>query len=326
MIDLVATLSDPIRLELSAAKETPHLLGALAAFAWPLITILGLILYRVPLGKFLETISSRATEIGIGWASIKLPEVKEASPAPVNVIRELASDLWQESSSQWFKEFSSSTASSEYALLNLGDGREWITSRLFIFAVMLQRMKSLKCIVFTHLLASGERRFLGCASPENIRWALAAAQPWLETAYAQVYASQFPPPSPPPLTPIASFTRIDGSMEPSFAEKIVREFISSLKDFTGTTRTLDPNDWVDLNNGKEHASWLTETELQRFIGIHLWRDAVEARVDDSNERKMREVKQVVGKSSPYVAILKDGSYQSLVNRSALLAEIGQSVL
>ena len=191
--------------------------------------------YRVPIGKFLETISSRATEIGIGWASIKLPEVKEASPAPVNVIRKLKSDLWQESSSQWFPEFSSSTASSEYALLNLGDGQEWISSRLFIFAVMLQRMKSLKCVVFTSALASGDRRFLGCASPENIRWAIAADQPWLEAAYAQAYSKLFL------LNPAASFTRIDGSMKPTVAETVVREFILSLKDPTGTLALSDPD-------------------------------------------------------------------------------------
>jgi hypothetical protein len=322
---LVACLWDPIHLELSTAKETPHLLGSLAAFAWPLITIVGLWIYRVPLGKFLETIGSRATEIGIGWASIKLPDVKQASPTPVNVARELQSDLWQESSSQWFREFSSSTASSEYALLNVGDGREWISSRLFIFAVMLQRMKSLKCIVFTRLLASGDSRFLGCASPENIRWALAVDQPWLETAYAHAYANLFPPQIPDPAIPSPSFIHIDGSIEPDFAERAVREFISSLRGFPGNPYSGSPG-WVDVSGSKEHASWLTETELQRIIGVHLWRDAVEGRVDDSNEQKMLEAKQIVGKSSPYVAILKGGFYKSLIDRIALLSEIGRSVL
>ena len=70
---------------------------------------------------------------------------------------------------------------------------------------------------------------------------------------------------------------------------------------------------------------MTESELLRIVGVHLSRDAVEARSDDSPEQRKAEVKRVVAKNAPYVALLKDGSYKALVNRIALLTEIGQSV-
>ena len=77
---------------------------------------------------------------------------------------------------------------------------------------------------------------------------------------------------------------------------------------------------------REHATWVTESDLQRVIGVYLWKDAIEGRVDDTVGGKKAEIQRVVGKSSPYVAILKDGFYKSLVNRIALLTEIGQSAL
>jgi hypothetical protein len=164
------------------------LISAFASYAWPIIVLLGLAIFRKSIASFLETVSRRATEIGVGLASIKLPEARQAEALQTNVIRELETDAWIESSSSWFQAFASSAANSEYALLNGGDGDQWITSRLFIFSVMLQRMKSLKVIVFTRMDDSGCRRFLGCASPEGVRWALAVAQPWLEIAFAKAYA------------------------------------------------------------------------------------------------------------------------------------------
>jgi hypothetical protein len=326
LIEAASAMLEPIQVAISSSKETPGLLTTLSAYAWPLVTIVSLLIFRKPIKEFLKTVSSRATEFGIGWASIKLPEVKPPSSMQIEAIRELQSDLWSESSVGWFQEFSSSSANSEYAHLNLGKGDEWITSRLFIFAVMLQRMKSLKCVVFTKVFPSGDVRFLGCASPDNIHLTLAANQPWLEVAFADAYSAELS--ALPAASPGQTVIRIDGSLEPQRAESIVRSFISSLKDYTGAMSNSNPGDWVSFvgRTDREHATWVTESELQRMIGIYLWRDAIEARVDDTVGQKKAEIQRVVSKSSPYVAVLRDGFYKSLVNRIALLTEIGQSAL
>jgi hypothetical protein len=316
-----ASTQQPMKVEITAPRDSPSVLSALAAYAWPIVILLSLVLFRKAIAAFLETISRRATEIGVGLASVKLPEARQAESLQVNVIREVKTDAWIESSSSWFQTFASSAANSEYALLNLGDGDEWITSRLFIFAVMLQRMKSLKVIVFTRVEDSGNRKFLGCASPEGIRWALAVAQPWLETSFAKAYSDILTSSS---NSPIA----ISGSIAPELAQMIVSNFISGIRDYIGTVPKLDPQNWIALDGkpGQEHATWLNESSLGQLVGVHLWRDAVEERLDDSDAQKKSEVRRVVGKSAPYVAILRRGSYQSLVNRIALLAEIGESVV
>jgi hypothetical protein len=263
LIEVASCMLEPIQVAISSSKETPSLLSTLSAYAWPLVTILGLLIFRKPIKKFLKTVSSRATEIGIGWASVKLPEAKQSSSLQIDAIRELQSDQWGESSFGWFQEFSSSSANSEYAQLDLGNGDQWITSRLFIFAVMLQRMKSLKCVVFTRVLHSGGARFLGCASPDNIHLALAANQPWLEAAFASAYSTELS--ALPTAGPGQTVIRIDGSLEPQRAENIVRSFISSLKDYAGTMSNSDPGNWVSFvgRTDREHATWVTESELQR---------------------------------------------------------------
>jgi hypothetical protein len=285
-----------------------------------------LALFLRSIKTFLKNISKRVTEIGIGIASIKLPEVRQAEALQIGVIRELETDAWIESSSTWFQAFASSAAISEYVLLNIGDGDQWITSRLFIFAVMLQRMKSLKVIVFTRLVDAGGRKFLGCASPEGVRWALAVAQPWLETAFAKAYAGTFDWLDPtPPSSPVPTVA-ISGAIAPGNAQNIVSSFIFNLRLYGGTPP--DTSNWITIlgKPGQEHATWLNESTLPGLLGIHLSRDAVEMRTDDSDAQRKKELRRVVGKSAPYVAMLKSGFYESLVNRIALLAEIGESAI
>ena len=74
-----------------------------------------------------------------------------------------------------------------YAVVDLGAGRQWLTSRLFIFAELLGRMRGLRSFVFLRTDDS-PRRFIGTASPPEVRWTLAADYPWLEAAFAKAYA------------------------------------------------------------------------------------------------------------------------------------------
>jgi hypothetical protein len=77
--------------------------------------------------------------------------------------------------------------SADYAIVNLGSGDQWLTSRLYIMAVVFARMKGLKAFVFLGQ-SSASRRYFGWADPNRIRWALARRYPWLEAAYSAAYA------------------------------------------------------------------------------------------------------------------------------------------
>jgi hypothetical protein len=57
----------------------------------------------------------------------------------------------------------------DYAVFDLGDGRKWLTSRLFVFATMLERMRGIRCCVFLESSGVVEKRFVATASPNAVR-------------------------------------------------------------------------------------------------------------------------------------------------------------
>lgn len=146
-----------------SSPNPPSWLESLSHFAWPVSIILILLLYRGALSKFFAVVSERASEITIGsWASFKLPTLTETPlDQDVSDFRRVEGSLLTESyKTELFKQFRASRKH-EYAVINLGEGEEWISSRLYIFAVMLQRMKSLECIVFVYKTAASTSTFPG---------------------------------------------------------------------------------------------------------------------------------------------------------------------
>jgi hypothetical protein len=315
----ILLLSDPIRIEPIQPQHEHPLLESLAPYAWPLVVLLCLLLLRGPIRALPAQIATRATEVSLGsWASIKLPGLQEA-PTDQGMlnIKDLVGTVWQESGSNILAQFRATTTP-EYALVDLGEGNEWISSRLFIFAVMLQRMKGLRCIVFVSTTQTQDRSFLGCASPDNVRWRLAADQPWLEAAFAQAYAQITGPPS--TYSRSNAFTDIKGALEPQVAQTAVSTFVQSLKQ---PPPHANPTEYVTIHSGDEHATWITAAELERIIGTALWDDFVPVNNEASPDANRLQVRRILDKQSPYVAQTNDGTFVSLISRVALLDEIAK---
>jgi hypothetical protein len=68
-----------MKVEITAPRDSPSLINALAAYAWPIVIPLGLVLFRKSTAASFEIISRRSKEIGVGLASIKLPEARQPS-------------------------------------------------------------------------------------------------------------------------------------------------------------------------------------------------------------------------------------------------------
>lgn len=153
--------------------------------AWPIVAIVGLLLFRKPLVNLFDVVGKRATEISIGGLGIKLPALPEAQLSE-DVLTFRAADTFMvistSAKSLLFSMFEQAQKY-EYVAVNLGRGDKWLSSRLYIFAAMLQRMKALRCIVFLNAGAATESEFFGATTPDKVRWGLARKQPWLEVAY-----------------------------------------------------------------------------------------------------------------------------------------------
>ena len=85
-----------------------------------------------------------------------------------------------------------STKPADFAIIALEAGEAWLTSRLYIAAVMMERMRGTQVFVFVERTASTERRLLAVASVRQLRWALARRYPWLEAAFVRASLFAFP--------------------------------------------------------------------------------------------------------------------------------------
>jgi hypothetical protein len=116
----------------------------------------------------------------IGWSTLSLPDVPLLSP-----VTELFFPSTPENLVKQFGDYSPL----DYAIIDLGLGKSWITSRLYIFALMLQRMRGLRYFVFVTTTPEVRRRFVGIIEASNVRWVLAGLYPQLEEAFGKAYAN-----------------------------------------------------------------------------------------------------------------------------------------
>jgi len=307
--------TQPIRVEISQPSQ-PHTslerwTALLQSVAWPFVAIAALSLFRKPLSNFLEMVGKRASEISIGGLGIKLPTMNEAQLGD-DVLTFRAADafmvLSSSAKSSLFSMFEQSS-NFEFVAINLGRGEKWLSSRLYIFAKMLQRMKALRCVVFLAPGPETETQFVGAASPEKVCWGLAMQQPWLEVAYAQAYAA---------LTEAGPIwvQNENGAIEAAVGEQLVKNFIGKLT--IPPTPPINDWEWVTFapNQPPEHAVWLSRDYIEQALGYALWKDSIVA-----SETK-REAKSLMKCSAPYVArVKKNREFISLVDRTVFLDEV-----
>ena len=144
----------------------------------------------------------------------------------------------------------------DYAVIDIKTGNSWLTTRLFLFAILLQRMQALRTFVFVDTRGRISRRFVGVAAPEIVRWRLAREYPWLERAFAQAYCSIQSP----------NIQSDSGALEPFVAGRLVEEFMRQ-PEIQGPERGPG-DDWVQLPpNIWEHARWVNQrsSRLRRSI-------------------------------------------------------------
>jgi hypothetical protein len=196
---------------------------------------------------------------------------------------------------------------SDYAVFDLDSGHSWLTSRLFIFAVLLQRMRNLRCLVFVETMGNTRRKFLGMASPEEVRWVLAQRYPWLEQAFAQAYGQ-------PGYLQILSNS---GAVDAGIAAQIFQFYLTTLQQ--NVAPTTDVDEWVPLQSQSstwEHAKWIDPRRLESLLRPVLNDSWI---LDDPDANSSTRTKGVLRRHGPFVATLdQDRKFRGLIDRQALL--------
>lgn len=196
-------------------------------------------------------------------------------------------------------------ASVDYAIIGLGTGQEWLTSRLYIFDLTLERMPGLRCIVF---LETGQQ-FLGIASLTEVRWRLARRYPWLETAFAKVHAD------------MSDHLRIfsaTGALDPLTAQEVVGNFLGhpSIQQplAPGMSPYPDGSGWEVLRMGYgqqlwEHARWLDAARLRQDLGDMLQQDEAIWLKERPHLSHLEQVRFILQRKGPFVALVREVTHK-----------------
>jgi hypothetical protein len=282
-----------------------------SAIAWPVVVAAALIAFYEPLSEFVRELPRRATKIKAFQFEFDLPSLAEAHVGSfIAEIRELKpADQFMSSVMALVAQLQTA-GPMDYAVIDLGDGDRWLNSRLFIFAVLLQRQRGLRRFVFVSSESSGvTKKFIGVASPESTRWSLARRFPSLERAFAAAYQQTLQVGN----SNAQVILSTQGMLESGSATQLLQNFIQQIQ-----STTTQPG-WLQLKPQLfERAEWLNRSSLESICG-----DLQRPWVASSPEKPHSEIVRAIARcKGDYVALLESNErFVSLVDRRAVVDQI-----
>lgn len=292
---------------------------------WPLIVLIAILVFGPSLREALPELIKRLKGISVKGVSLEFAQLAEwqfkwggsidfRKYGQASFFNSAAEDLILEMNKPDVK---------DYAVINLGFGREWLSSRLFIFALLLRRMRGVKFFVFTDAISGKSNRYIGFATLDQIRWMLAHRNPLLEESFSK------------------AFTEIDnrkirnanGALSTKSASQLLAHFLEYLQ-FSQEDVEKDAakeKGYVLLSSSQEgggqfyeHAIWLNSTIIKDFFDGILISQSIYLH---QNEKKEKVLKKVIGfPYDPVPVINKAGQFQYLFNRTEILEGfVGQVV-
>jgi hypothetical protein len=262
-------------------------LGVATTLIWPLVALLIVIVLRHSIADALKGLGARAKSLSLGIVAFDFGEaaVKGLTPESLDDIRDTASHTPVGDSGAALIATLTDPAPAECTVVDLGDGKEWITSRLYAVVTLVARMRALRVMVFT-ASGPGGRRFIGSAQPEQLRWALAAAYPWLEVAYVRAWNSQIGALLPGTVERAHVSLSMDGGLEP---RRAVQTFEAYKQELQAPAPPPGASGWLELSGKWERAEWVTPALLTRVLGECLNQRAVQHDFDTAADALARRV-------------------------------------
>ncbi len=336
-----ATASMPTTPVLSTSPAVELVNG----LAWPVVALLIAALYRRPISGFVRALGTRITKLSLFKVEIELATAGTSMPLLNDIRTADSTALINSGRAELEKALSGIPA--DYAEIAIGGGKEWLTSRLYIAAVMMERMRNVKVFVFVERAPKTERRFVSVAAVRQLRWTLAQRYPCLEAAWvhaleSSVFRSAFPmtppagvpAPTPPAqwpidpctvLSPSSSIIQSDaGAFESLQARLLVDAFMKSLRREAPASPDPSAHEWVTLSGTtQERATWVTRKMLESFLPAEAFDTWSNALRDAPRTQRLRAVLRRAG---PFVALVEgDREFVGLANRQAMLEEIAASL-
>jgi hypothetical protein len=312
-------------------EVTLDIAAVLSALIWPLVVLIVLLAYRHQLPGLFNALSNRLTGVGVAGFSIELAVAKPFTPewASLTDLRNSATPVQiTDSVAATFLSQLRAGGKADYAEANLGCGEEWLTSRLFIMAIVFARTKGIHAFVFVETTGGFRRRYIGWAAPEQVRWALASRYRWLEHAYADAYAAVL---TQQPNTVVASNQGRLGydfdQANPDPSVQLVREFLQRVQAAAPMLPT-DRNGWVLIDaptDTWEHASRLDGALLEDLLGTECKRAALSV-AELRTLKPADSLHLILSEAARFTAITgPDQRFEYLIDRDALLPQAARQL-
>lgn len=310
---------------------TIDLAAIIATVIWPIILLI--VLFSKRFKALIESLLNRITKVEFAGITLELPVAKSYLPDEGKSAETI--EFWHKAASAtvndsyattFFNQFNEG-GSADYAVIDLGTGQSWLTSRLFIISILYPQIKEVKAFVFVETVNGIRKKYLGWASADKIRWRLAKSYPWFEQGFQEAYGNVLKN-----AKVITDNGRLGDPSHP-FDPSQIQASINLLREFLqraqSPTLLPDTKEWVFLNSVPpvyEHAHWINGELLEQIVGDNLQIDYLR-----SSELRAKSAKEqsslVAAMTGHFVAVTNDEyRFEYLIDRQLLLERHAIQVL
>jgi hypothetical protein len=293
------------------------------SLAWPAVVAFALYLFRRPLVDLVAQLARRAKKLTVYEVSVELATLPELSPSWAvgsADVRQLTSAQIFDSASQTLLLELVKPGRADYAVVNLGTGKEWLTSRLFVFALILGTVARLRAFVFLETAGGVRRRFLGIATPASIHDALARSYPWLEEAHVRAAAGFYSTAQDdkPGVSRFSNQPPIFTAADPNRVANFLQGFLSGIQRTT-TPPAQETDSHLQIGTGTqlwERAHWIDGERLEDDLTGCLQYGWCE---DTPDKPRSTLAEAILRRNDDFVALVDpDRRFVGLVDRKLLL--------
>jgi hypothetical protein len=143
--------------------------AVLSAVIWPVMVLSRLLTFHNRIPALVEGLSRRITKLEFAGITLGLavakPFVPEwgRPPRALDLRHRMTAIQVNDSNARTFLSQLTEEGTADYVQVNLGTGKEWLTSRLCIMAIVFARMKGIECFVLveTEAFRSVRKHYVG---------------------------------------------------------------------------------------------------------------------------------------------------------------------
>jgi hypothetical protein len=315
-------------------RHMTQVVALVGAVAWPLTAIVVVVLARKQISDLVHALGGRLSRLSVAGVGIEFAKLEA-----VDTTSDLLAAIRQPIEANQFtaragapspslignlKDLIREGSRTDYAIIDFGEGKRWLTSRLYIFAAMLRWALGVEELVFTETAGGVRGRFVCKASTGATCRRLSTRYRWLGEAFAAAAATApFLPP-----TPGQAWQMLPGDPSDVQAVQLIEQFLRNVQQLAAPPG--QEAEWVALEVAAgqpplfEHARWLNGGDVERLLREDLTRERIQVSLGSSTEQQAR---QAVAAHGHYVAVVDpEGRFDSLLDRHKVTEAVARASL